>query len=214
PRPRARAVARWLFPRPWQDLPMKARCLLVALAVVLACLALPQLARADGPLSFEFPLSPVQLRGPAPAGQRLITDDDLPLFAVKISTIVGWQDDEHFLQLKNGQLFAVSASPGQARRVTNPETWQRALAALPARDDDVAGPFARPQKGGKGNTPTSPDGKWTGSVRGGNLYVVNKETKVEKQLTKDGSNLIRNGKADWVYMEELYGRGNLQTFWW
>src|SRR5262249_22191892 len=83
-----------------------------------------------------------------------------------------------------------------------------------ARDDDVAGPFARPQKGGKGNTPTSPDGKWTGSVRGGNLYVVNKETKVEKQLTKDGSNLILNGKADWVYMEELYGRGNLQTFWW
>src|SRR5438874_9048484 len=100
---------------------MKARCLPVALAAVLACLALPPLAQADGRLSFEFPLSPAQLRGPAPVGQKLITDDDLPLFAVKISTIVGWQDDEHFLQLKDGRLFAVSAGTGQARRVTDPE---------------------------------------------------------------------------------------------
>ena len=47
---------------------MKPRCLLVALAAVLACLALPQSAQADGPLSFEFPLSPAQLPMTAKCG--------------------------------------------------------------------------------------------------------------------------------------------------
>src|SRR5947209_1274738 len=147
---------------------MKARCLV--LAAVLACLALPQPTRADGPLSYDLPLSPLQVRGAAPAGQKLITDDDLPRFAVRISTVVGWQDDEHFLQLKDGQLFNVTAATGQAQRVTDPAARERAWAALAASGDDFAGPWSSPQKGGKGNSPASPDGKWTASVRGGNLY--------------------------------------------
>ena len=33
-------------------------------------------------------------------------------------------------------------------------------------------------------------------------------------LTSDGTPLLLNGKLDWVYQEELYGRGNFKAFWW
>src|SRR5262249_25666769 len=35
----------------------------------------------------------------------------------------------------------------------------------------------------------------------------------EKQLTSDASDTIRNGRADWVYEEELFDR-NGRAFWW
>ena len=44
------------------------------------------------------------------------SEDDLSALAVKISTIVGWHDAEHFLQLKDGQLLKVSAATGSAGR--------------------------------------------------------------------------------------------------
>jgi dipeptidyl aminopeptidase/acylaminoacyl peptidase len=59
----------------------------------------------------------------------------------------------------------------------------------------------------------SPDGKHVAFVRGGNLYVVDIATKSEKPLTSDGSEVISNGKADWVYFEEINNR-NWNAFWW
>lgn len=60
----------------------------------------------------------------------------------------------------------------------------------------------------------SPDGKMVSFVRGHNLFVVDVATAMEKQLTKDGSEKILNGYLDWVYEEELYGRGNKRGYWW
>lgn len=62
----------------------------------------------------------------------------------------------------------------------------------------------------------SPDGKFVSFVRGNNLFVVDVATAMEKQITKDGttSGLILNGYLDWVYEEELYGRGNKRGYWW
>jgi dipeptidyl-peptidase 4 len=51
-------------------------------------------------------------------------------------------------------------------------------------------------------------------VRGMNLFVVDAATGKEKQLTRDGSAKILNGYLDWVYEEELYGRGNKRGYWW
>jgi dipeptidyl-peptidase-4 len=67
-------------------------------------------------------------------------------------------------------------------------------------------------KGADYSTP-SPDGQWVAYVRGGNLYVSDMATKTERQLTKDGSAVITNGKADWVYFEEIFHR-KWQVFWW
>ena len=60
----------------------------------------------------------------------------------------------------------------------------------------------------------SPDGKYQSFVRGMNLYVVETATGKETQLTKDGGENILNGRLDWVYEEELYGRGDKRGYWW
>jgi dipeptidyl-peptidase-4 len=60
----------------------------------------------------------------------------------------------------------------------------------------------------------SPDGKMVSFVRGMNLFVLDLATLKEKQLTFDGSEKILNGHLDWVYEEELYGRGNKRGYWW
>jgi dipeptidyl-peptidase-4 len=60
----------------------------------------------------------------------------------------------------------------------------------------------------------SPDGKMVGFVRGNNMYVLDLSSGKERQLTTDGSEKILNGRLDWVYQEELYGRGNFEAYWW
>ena len=60
----------------------------------------------------------------------------------------------------------------------------------------------------------SPDGRLVAFIRKGNLYVVDIATQKERQLTSDGSSSVLNGELDWVYEEELYGRGNHKGFWW
>lgn len=47
-----------------------------------------------------------------------------------------------------------------------------------------------------------------------NLFVLDIASKSIKQLTSEGSDRFQFGKLDWVYQEELYGRGNFKGFWW
>ncbi|HEU4932613.1 MAG TPA: S9 family peptidase [Pyrinomonadaceae bacterium] len=61
----------------------------------------------------------------------------------------------------------------------------------------------------------SPDGKMVSFVRENNLYVEDLGMqRRERALTRDGSAKILNGRLDWVYQEELYGRGNFGAYWW
>jgi dipeptidyl-peptidase-4 len=61
----------------------------------------------------------------------------------------------------------------------------------------------------------SPDGRMVSFVRGNNLYVEDLGMqRRERALTRDGSEKIINGRLDWVYQEELYGRGNFGAYWW
>ncbi len=57
-----------------------------------------------------------------------------------------------------------------------------------------------------------PHGESVAFVRDNDLYSVNLATQAEQRLTTEGSELIRNGKADWVYWEEVFNR-QLRTFW-
>ena len=59
----------------------------------------------------------------------------------------------------------------------------------------------------------SPDGARIAFVRGNDLYVVGLE-EAELQLTTGGGPDLLNGKLDWVYQEEIYGRGNFYAHWW
>ncbi len=60
----------------------------------------------------------------------------------------------------------------------------------------------------------SPDGRSVSFVRGNDLYVVDVRTRAERRLTKTGDEKTLNGILDWVYEEELYGRGNRRGYWW
>ena len=60
----------------------------------------------------------------------------------------------------------------------------------------------------------SPDGRMLGFVRNNNIYVYDIAAQRERSLTTDGSPKILNGRLDWVYQEELYGRGNFEAYWW
>jgi dipeptidyl-peptidase-4 len=60
----------------------------------------------------------------------------------------------------------------------------------------------------------SPDGKFVAYIRNNNLYVVDVSTQRERQLTTDGNENLLNGILDWVYQEEIYGRGNFRAYWW
>ena len=60
----------------------------------------------------------------------------------------------------------------------------------------------------------SPDDRMLGFVRNNNMYVYDLAAQRERRLTTDGSPKILNGRLDWVYQEELYGRGNFEAYWW
>ena len=75
-----------------------------------------------------------------------------------------------------------------------------AAAALPAQDRNV--------------TP-SPDGTKEAFTRDNDLWIRSLPDSTETRLTFDGSELILNGYASWVYYEEIFGRpSRYRAFWW
>ena len=51
-------------------------------------------------------------------------------------------------------------------------------------------------------------------VRENNLYVVDVASQREQAITTDGNRELLNGKLDWLYQEEIYGRGQFRGYWW
>ncbi|MDD5543260.1 MAG: DPP IV N-terminal domain-containing protein [Acidobacteriia bacterium] len=60
----------------------------------------------------------------------------------------------------------------------------------------------------------SPDGRLVAFVRNYNLFVVDIATQSERALTTEGNENLLFGRLDWVYQEEVYGRGNYGAYWW
>lgn len=88
-----------------------------------------------------------------------------------------------------GDLYLYGFASGRVSRLTSD----------PASEDDPA---------------FSPDGRLIAFTRAGNLFVVDPVSGRERQLTSDGSETLLNGRLDWVYQEEIYGRDNYRAFWW
>jgi dipeptidyl-peptidase-4 len=60
----------------------------------------------------------------------------------------------------------------------------------------------------------SPNGGGVSFVRDNNLYTIDTRTGKQRQLTHDGSDTLLNGVLDWVYQEEIFGRGRWRASWW
>ena len=68
---------------------------------------------------------------------------------------------------------------------------------------------------GAANLTYSPDSTKLAFTRDNDLYVVDIASGEETRLTYDGSDVILNGYASWVYYEEILGRSsNYKAFWW
>ena len=65
------------------------------------------------------------------------------------------------------------------------------------------------------NVTPSPDGTMEAFTRDNDLWVRSLPDSTETRLTFDGSELILNGYASWVYYEEIFGRpSQYRAFWW
>ena len=65
------------------------------------------------------------------------------------------------------------------------------------------------------NLTYSPDSTMLAFTRDNDLYVVNIADGKETRITHDGSDVILNGYASWVYYEEIFGRpSRYRAFWW
>ncbi|MBM3985690.1 MAG: hypothetical protein FJ296_08410, partial [Planctomycetes bacterium] len=59
-----------------------------------------------------------------------------------------------------------------------------------------------------------PDGAHVAFVQANDLVLVATADGARREVTQDGSPDVFNGILDWVYQEELYGRGDFKAFWW
>jgi dipeptidyl-peptidase-4 len=166
---------------------------LVGLLIAAPC------ARAE--LFPSLPSLVPQAQGKDPPKQK-ITLDNLPVmggFSTAMPTT--WLDEDHWLQSKGGQWLKVEALTGK----TEPYAADQLISV---QGDKL------PNLPGAEFSTRSPDGKRMAFVRKSNLFVYDLDTKTERQLTKDGNGLISNGKADWVYWEEIFNRSTYKAFWW
>lgn len=60
----------------------------------------------------------------------------------------------------------------------------------------------------------SPDGQWVSYARDNDLFLVSTETGRTRAVTSNGGPDQFNGLLDWVYQEEIYGRGDFQGHFW
>jgi dipeptidyl-peptidase-4 len=59
----------------------------------------------------------------------------------------------------------------------------------------------------------SPDGRFVAFVRGQDLWAIDLRTRAERSLTTDGGGAVRNGRASYIYYEEVFDR-NPRAYWW
>lgn len=65
------------------------------------------------------------------------------------------------------------------------------------------------------NITFSPDSNILAYTRNNDLYTMVLKTGLETRHTFDGSSVILNGRASWVYFEEIFGRpSQYRAFWW
>jgi dipeptidyl-peptidase-4 len=176
---------------------------------------------------------------PASAQQKLTLDDIYGVttrvnFSGEPVPAYAWIDDDHYAWPRpaGGGLvdwMSVSAATGATASLCGSAARPRTLSfdarhasALLKTGDDLSvircadGTVTRitTSPGDKDEATLSPDGRTAAFVRDHNLFVVDVPTKRETAVTEDGSATILNGKMDWVYEEEIYGRGTTRAYWW
>ena len=116
-----------------------------------------------------------------------------------------WLDNREVIFTYDGTFtdstaFVADASTGRRRTgVRAPEKY----ADFPIKPEGAVNPTF------------SPDSTMLAYTRDNDLYVTEIASGCETRLTFDGTDLILNGYASWVYYEEIFGRpSRYRAFWW
>lgn len=173
-----------------------------------------------------------------PITYDLVYGNRPPNFNGQPTVISRWLDDgEHFIQQIGGRSYkvraltgeavpvdvaAASSSPGRGRGRPQPRSAAPGEPTVLEKEGDLyldkhdgSDPVRLTKSAGKKKElySLSPDHKTVAFVQGNNLLVVDVATQTERSLTTDGTSLISNGKADWVYFEEIFNR-RWRCYWW
>ena len=143
--------------------------------------------RMDAATGAAEPFHDVAIMRTALAALPAISDDDARSLSRRVQTLA--PDATATLMTFANDLFYYRFGDRTAKRLTN----SAAVEKMPT---------------------FSPNGKMVAFVRQHNLYVVEIETGLERPLTTGGTSNLLYGELDWVYQEEIYGRGNFKGFWW
>lgn len=131
-----------------------------------------------------------------------------------------WED-------KDNVVFSVSDPETRKTTYFNYNVKSRRQSPVTPKENKIQDPLAEVKKAAMAkveqtagydrakNVTFSPDASKIAYTKDNNLYVYDVASGVEKQLTSDGSDLILNGYASWVYYEEILGRSSrYKAFWW
>jgi dipeptidyl-peptidase 4 len=130
-----------------------------------------------------------------------------------------WVDESHVVIRKDGKTFLLDCKKGTEMEYTTPAVTKPVTVkpTVTNKNNDlfVNDVQLTNDKYKEVNPIVSPDGNYVAYTKNNNLYTVNISTKKETALTADGSDVILNGYASWVYMEEILGRSTAyKSFWW
>ncbi|MEM7199189.1 MAG: S9 family peptidase [Planctomycetota bacterium] len=195
------------------------RALAAAFAAVLATLAA---AAAQQPTPLE----------PVTEAQALNPRNRIEWFTTP--SRVRWAPDGvHYVRRADGKTEWIDPATGAAtapardaepREAAAPPRRRGARSPLRLIEDDLY--FGKPRAkkdemrrltsdGAAKRVPTlSADQRRAAFVREGNLAVIDVASGEEWAVSSDGSEDLLYGVLDWVYQEEVYGRGDFQGHWW
>lgn len=145
-----------------------------------------------------------------------------PSLTKAIPAIQGWADENHFIEfnVQDRKAQKVHVKSGQKSEYIAPV---RNTITVYVKDNDI---FYREGQGAEikltnspdveeKNPTLSPDNQYVAFTRENDLYTIQVSSKNETRYTHDGTDVIYNGWASWVYYEEILGRSTrYKAFWW
>lgn len=169
------------------------------------------------------------------AQQKQLTDNQMlrggtANITTQLPRILGWIDDTQLLINKKEhqdsamKVFLVDCKTGKmtpsSADLLKRETTNLITVSLRENDVFVAIPGQPTKQLTKTpetevNPTLSPDKAWVAFTRKNDLYTINIASGKEYRITNDGTDLILNGYASWVYFEEILGRPTrYKSYWW
>jgi len=148
----------------------------------------------------------------------------------QLPRVLGWVDDSRLLINKKEhqdsamKVFLVDCKTGKLTPSSTDllKTAPSPMVSVNLRDNDLF--VSIPGQPTKQLTKTpetevnptlSPDKAWVAFTRKNDLYTINIASGKEYRITNDGTDLILNGYASWVYFEEILGRPTrYKSYWW